>query len=84
MTQDPGLASWLQLALTPGLGSATLRRLLGQFGLPQAILAQPRRELGKLVPPAVVTAFDAPEVAQAVASALDTRSHPPSRPRGQV
>src|SRR5262245_26118878 len=76
MTQDPGLASWLQLALTPGLGSATLRRLLGQFGLPQAILAQPRRELGRLVTPTAITALDAPEVAQAVARALAWSAEP--------
>src|SRR5258706_65485 len=34
MTSDPGLASWLQLTLAPGLGAATLRRLLSQFRLP--------------------------------------------------
>ena len=35
MTPDPGLAGWLQLSLTPGLGASTLRKLLGQFGLPE-------------------------------------------------
>ena len=48
MSQDPGLASWLQLSLTPGLGSATLRKLLQQFGLPQTVLARKRSELAAL------------------------------------
>ena len=38
MIPDPGLASWLQLSLTPGLGPSSLRALLNQFGLPQAVL----------------------------------------------
>jgi len=42
---DPGLASWLKLALTPGIGPATLRRLLRQYGLPHEVLSRPRREL---------------------------------------
>lgn len=76
MTQDPGLASWLQLALTPGLGSATFRRLLGKFGLPQAILAQPRRELAAFVSPAALAALDSPEVDRAVAHALAWSAEP--------
>src|SRR4026208_1528687 len=39
MTSDPGLASWLQLTLTPGLGAASIRGLLKQFGLPENVLA---------------------------------------------
>ncbi|MBS0507299.1 MAG: DNA-protecting protein DprA, partial [Proteobacteria bacterium] len=35
------LAAWLRLALTPGVGNGTARRLLAAFGLPQAIFAQP-------------------------------------------
>lgn len=69
MSQDPGLASWLQLALTPGLGSATFRNLLQQFGLPQAILARRRAELAPLAAPAVLAALDSEEVSQAVSRA---------------
>ena len=76
MTQDPGLASWLQLALTPGLGSATLRRLLGQFGLPQAVLAQPRRELAAFVPSTVLAALDSDDVRRAAARALAWAAEP--------
>jgi DNA processing protein len=70
MTQDPGLASWLQLTLTPGLGAAALRSLLKQFGLPQEILARRRSELEACVPLSVVEALDSPDVRDAVSRAL--------------
>lgn len=71
MTQDPGLASWLQLSLTPGLSPAALRKLLQQFGLPQAVLARRRGELAALVPPAALAALDSEPVASAVARGLE-------------
>ena len=70
MNADPGLASWLQLALTPGIGPATFQRMLRQFGLPQAVLARKRVELAGLTTAAVVAAIDSEPVAQAVARAL--------------
>ena len=51
MTRDPGLASWLQLSLTPGLGASTVRSLLKQFGLPEAVLARQRSELASFMAP---------------------------------
>ena len=71
MTPDPGLASWLQLSLTPGLGSSALRALLKQFGLPQAVLARKRAELAPFAAPAVLQALDSERVAQAVARAME-------------
>ena len=71
MTQDPGLASWLQLTLTPGLGAAALRGLLKQYGLPQQVLARKRSELAALVPAPALAALDSPQVGDAVAHALD-------------
>jgi DNA processing protein len=71
MTQDPGLASWLQLTLTPGLGAAALRGLLKQFGLPQQILARRRAELSALIAPEALDALDSPAVSQAVSRALE-------------
>jgi len=38
MTRDPGLEGWLTLCLTPGLGAATIRRLLETFGPPDEVL----------------------------------------------
>ena len=70
MTQDPGLASWLQLTLTPGLGAATIRELLKQLGLPEKILAAPRRELARLVSPAALAALDSDTVARSVERSL--------------
>jgi DNA processing protein len=73
---DPGLASWLKLALTPGLGPATLQRLLRQFGLPQAALARKRSELGTVTTPAVLAALDSEAVARAVERALAWAAEP--------
>lgn len=52
MNADPGLASWLQLTLTPGLGASTVRSLLQRFGLPENILAAPREQLESIAGPA--------------------------------
>ncbi|MCD6042604.1 MAG: dprA [Burkholderiales bacterium] len=70
MTPEPGLASWLQLALTPGVGPATLRRLLAQFGLPQAVLARSRAELSTFLSPELLARLQGDEVALAVEKAM--------------
>lgn len=70
MTLDPGLAGWLQLSLTPGLGAATVRKLLKQFGLPQAMLARRDAELASVIGPAPVQAMRSARVAEAVERAL--------------
>ncbi len=71
MTLDPGLASWLRLSLTPGLGAAALRELLRQFGLPENILAAERSALARYAPSAALDALHSEAVAHAVASALE-------------
>jgi len=71
MTHDPGLASWLQLTLTPGLGAAALRGLLKQFGLPQEVLARRRSELRGFAPATVLEALDSQAVSEAVARAVE-------------
>lgn len=76
MNADPGLASWLQLALTPGIGPATFQRMLRQFGLPQAVLAHKRAELAGFTTPAVLAAMDSEAVAQAVARSLAWAEQP--------
>lgn len=70
MTPDPGLASWLQLSLTPGLGAATIRSLLKQFGLPQAMLARRDAELARHVGHAALEAMRSARVAEAVERAV--------------
>jgi DNA processing protein len=76
VSHDPGLASWLQLSLTPGLGPATLRKLLQQFGLPQTVLERRRAELAAFAPPAALAALDSEAVARAVAHALAWSAEP--------
>ena len=70
MTQDPGLASWLQLTLTPGLGASTIRAMLRQFGLPHLVLARKFSELGPYATPSVLEALHSEAVRDAVAAAL--------------
>src|SRR3954467_10641254 len=74
MTTDPGLASWLQLSLTPGLGASALRKLLAHYGLPQAVLARKRSELAAYIPPPALEALDSARVGQFVARALEWAS----------
>jgi DNA processing protein len=70
MTPDPGLASWLQLTLTPGLGAATIRGLLSQFGLPEKVLAAKRADLARFASLEALRALDSDAVARAVEQAL--------------
>src|SRR5687768_10686652 len=67
---DPGLASWLQLTLTPGLGPATIRGLLSQFGLPEHVLAARRAELRRFADAEALQALDSEAVAKAAERAL--------------
>lgn len=76
MTADPGLASWLTLSLTPGLGGATLRNLLKRFGLPQQVLAARRSSLSAALGGAVLSALDSEPVAKAVARAMEWAAQP--------
>jgi len=70
MTPDPGLASWLQLTLAPGLGAATLRRLLSKFGLPENVLAAGSGELARIAGAEALQALGSDAVARAVERAL--------------
>jgi len=70
MSKDPGLASWLQLTLTPGLGAAAIRGLLAQFGLPENVLAAPRAQLERVAGPAAAALLRNDETAAAVEVAL--------------
>ncbi|MCC8401982.1 DNA-processing protein DprA [Paraburkholderia sp. MMS20-SJTN17] len=54
------LAAWLRLSLAPGLKPAALRMLLGAFGLPEAILAQPQDVLADVAGEAAARAVLAP------------------------
>jgi DNA processing protein len=76
MTSEPGLAGWLQLTLTPGLGAATLRGLLQKFGLPENVLAAGRAELARYAGADALQALDSAAVAGAVEQALAWLARP--------
>lgn len=76
MTPDSGLAGWLQLTLTPGLGPSAIRQLLKLYGLPEQVLARPRAELSRAAPRAAFEALDSPDVAKAVAQAIEWAAQP--------
>ncbi|MDM0091078.1 MULTISPECIES: DNA-processing protein DprA [unclassified Variovorax] len=54
------LADWLRLALTPGIGDGTARRLLAAFGLPGAVFTQSPAALRDVVTPAQAAALQRP------------------------
>ena len=76
MTSEPGLASWFQLTLTPGLGAAAVRRLLQEFGLPENVLLRRRDELLRCMPSAALAALHSDEVSRAVTRALEWATEP--------
>lgn len=64
------VTAWLRLALTPGVGNDTARRLLAAFGLPQAVFAQGRAAWRQLVTEAQAAALaDEPAALPALARA---------------
>lgn len=58
--RSEGLAGWLRLTLTPGVGTDTARKLLSAFGLPEAVFAQPASALRQVVSAAQATALATP------------------------
>jgi DNA processing protein len=76
MSADPGLASWLQLTLTPGIGAAALRGMLREFGLPQAVLEKRRSELARFIEGPALESLDSPQVRAAVQRALAWAAEP--------
>lgn len=73
---NSALADWLQLTLTPGLGGAAMRLLLGQFGLPKNILARKAGELAAIVPAHAIEALHSETVRLAVERAMAWASTP--------
>jgi DNA processing protein len=76
MTQDPGLASWLQLTLTPGLGAAAIRGLLKQFGLPENVLGATRAQLERAGGPAAAELLRPEGIAPAIERSLRWAGEP--------
>ena len=71
MSADAGLASWLRLALAPGLGSSRIRELLTRYGLPEQVLAAPAGELAKALPRSAYDALRSAALDSEVERALE-------------
>jgi DNA processing protein len=71
MRSDTGLASWLRLALAPGLGSSKIRELLTRYGLPEQVLAASPRELAAALPRSAYDALGSAVLDTAVERALE-------------
>jgi DNA processing protein len=71
MSLSDELAAWLRLSWIPGLGAASLRRLLAEFGSPEAVLSASRAALARHVGAPVAAAIreSASDAALAAASA---------------
>lgn len=76
MSRGPGLAAWLTLALTPGLGASATRRLLKEFGLPENVLAAKRSALERFAPSEVLRGLDAADTQSAVERSLEWAQSP--------
>jgi DNA processing protein len=59
MSVDPGIEDWLRFTLVPGVGGATQRTLLKQFGSPGAALRAPPSALSTLLGGKAATAWRA-------------------------
>ena len=70
------LESWLRLALTPELGSASLRKLLREFGSPQNVVAASLAALRPFVTDEVAAHIRGDVAAPAVATALAWAQEP--------
>ena len=76
MTRDPGLAAWLTLCLTPGLGAATIRRLLEVFGPPEHVLGAAPAEVIRVANSEIAAALKSGIANAAVERALEWASGP--------
>ena len=76
MIRDPGLASWLQLTLTPGLGAAAIRSLLKQFGLPENVLGATRAQLERTAGPAAAALLRPEGIAAVIERSLRWADEP--------
>ena len=80
MTVDPDLADWLRLTFIQGVGDRSIHKLLGAFGLPSAIFAASRGDIGKLMSDAqaskLFTARDDAKLAERIDATLAWAAQP--------
>ena len=71
MAVDVSLKAWLALSLTRGLGGESARRLLKEFGSPDAVFAASIKSLKSVVKPDVATEINKGIVEDAITPAMD-------------
>ena len=76
MIRNQGLAAWLTLCLTPGLGAATIRRLLHEFGLPENVLIAGKAALSRIAGSEGAATLASAATSSAVERALEWASKP--------
>lgn len=79
MSVEPGLADWLRLYLTPGLGSVSVRALLKRHGLPHQVLSAPRELLLETIPAATVDRLASRDLDAPIEATLEWASLPGNR-----
>ena len=78
MSDRAGLAAWLRLTLTPGIGGETQRKLLAAFGLPEAIFTAGRLAVRSVAGERADLLFDhdcGDAIAQSLAWAAQPNQH---------
>lgn len=80
------IASWLRLAMTPGVGNESARRLLAAFGLPQSIFEASHAALAQIVSSTQATALhhEPPKLATQVEATLDWLSGTDNGPARRI
>ena len=70
MTESEGLADWLRLSLTEGVGTQTARDLLNRFGLPEHVFSAGFSALQKCVPEKLALTLSA-SPSESIAAQID-------------
>ncbi len=83
MTESEGLADWLRLMLTEGVGPHTARELMSRFGLPESVFSAGFPALQKCVPDKLALALSTAPTG-AVASQIATTLAWARQPGNQV
>lgn len=75
MSNPEGLAAWLRLTLTPGIGGESQRKLLAAFGLPEEVFAAGRLAVRSVIGERANLLFDF-EATEAVDRSIEWASQP--------
>ena len=83
MTESEGLADWLRLSLTEGVGTQTARELMTRFGLPENIFNAGFPALQKCVPEKLALTLSGPP-GEVISAQIETALAWVSQPGNQI